>query len=234
MWVRKPCAGLEREDCTPASTIAIFASARHCAGDGTRGRAEPYTLESCSCYLTSGFTELETVLASILGWKRANASAVASCVNHAPASGIRARLWLDVMRMASSTPTSPAWFMSCARHRSVERRCCHDWISLKASRGASSLWKRLRHAPAQEWSALPRWGITDARKPTVACRLEIRIQVVRLNRFVVCVHSYKARAFFRPVRVRVYDEHGNPSAPARHLPRLSWRFPLLPLEEEGR
>ena len=52
-----------------------------------------------------------------------------------------------------------------------------------------------------------------------------------------CVHSYKSKSPSSGLfRVRVYDEHGNPSRTGTGIfPRaVMQRFPLLPLEEEGR
>ena len=52
-----------------------------------------------------------------------------------------------------------------------------------------------------------------------------------------CVHSYQSKSPSSGLfRVRVYDEHGNPSRTGTGIfPRaVMRRFPLLPLEEEGR
>ena len=55
--------------------------------------------------------------------------------------------------------------------------------------------------------------------------------------FVVCAHSYKKNSLSSGLfRVKVYDEHSNPSRTGTGIfPRaVMQRFPLLPLEEEGR
>ena len=48
-----------------------------------------------------------------------------------------------------------------------------------------------------------------------------------------CAHSYKSTCS-APLAPKVYDEHGNPSRAGAVIFRAPQRFPLLPLEEEGR
>jgi len=66
---------------------------------------------------------------------------------------------------------------------------------------------------------------------------ELSRSVHRLAGFVVCAHSYKKDSPSSGLfRVRVYDQHDNPSRTGTGIfPRtVMQRFPLLPLEEEGR
>jgi hypothetical protein len=67
--------------------------------------------------------------------------------------------------------------------------------------------------------------------------IRVRFEWSRRGGFLVCVQSYKKGSPSSGLfRVKIYDEHGMPSRTGPGIfPRaVMQRFPLLPLEEEGR
>ena len=100
MWVRKTLLpGLEREGLHACIDYRDFRLGAPLVREMARGVEQSrYTLAVLSpAYLTSGFTELETVLAEHLGLEKSQRRLL--CVMREPCTprlGIRARLWLDM------------------------------------------------------------------------------------------------------------------------------------------
>jgi hypothetical protein len=89
-------------------------------------------------------------------------------------------------------------------------------------------------APA---GAAGRWAVRGVRSKASGSGFELSGSVHRLPGFVACVQSYKKDSPSSGMfRVRVYNEHGMAQRNGTGMfPRvLMNRFPLLPLEEEGR